>query len=54
MAGMVLEQVYKPSIPPSEYPVVNTRPISSMVHPIPTSEGRLFDHSLGYGSRRTR
>ena len=35
MAGMVLEQVYKPSIPPSEYPVVNTRPISSMVHPIP-------------------
>lgn len=31
MAGATAQRVYKPKISPGEYPVMNTRPLSSMV-----------------------
>lgn len=31
MAGATAERVYKPKISPGEYPVMDTRPLSSMV-----------------------
>lgn len=32
IAGVSLQQIYRPTVLPSEYPVLDTRPISSLVN----------------------
>lgn len=50
MAGVACQQTYKPKISPTEYPVLGTRPMTSMVKVVFSFRTIILTTPIGDGS----